>query len=188
VNHADFEKIFDAHAGMLFTHAYFRVSNREKAKDLVQDTFIKAWESVTRSEGGVDAAPVLNWKALLYAILNNLIIDHYRRKKPVSLDEIEESREEQGGLSLESLATGGLAEESERFDQSVTSTEVREAICLLSLRDQELVTLRFLNEEPAEVVAGMLSLTENALYVRSHRALKRLKEILLKRNYISYEN
>ena len=48
----------------------------------MQDTFCKSWDYIQK--GG----EVRNYKPFLYRILNNLIIDEYRKKKSVSLDEI----------------------------------------------------------------------------------------------------
>lgn len=180
-----FEGLFDAYSAVLFTHAYFRVSNRELAKDLVQETFLKFWKQVSgatdeESEVGV----IQNPKAFLYTVLNNLIIDHYRTKrgKDISLDMLEEGGSEGegefGGKTPDGLKTGGLEAEGERFDSAVTSTAVREAVSQLAPLDQQLVTLRFLNEESTAEVAKQLNMTENAVYVRSHRALKKLHELL----------
>jgi RNA polymerase sigma-70 factor (ECF subfamily) len=185
-----FEALFDMYSSALFTHAYFRVSNREIAKDLVQETFLKAWQQQKKvadsSQQMVDQAvkPVENWKAFLYTVLNNLIIDHYRTKrgKDISLDMMEAGGEEGegefGGATPDGLKIGGLEAEGERFDSAVTSTAVREAVSQLALLDQQLVTLRFLNEDTTAEVAKQLNMTENAVYVRSHRALKKLKELL----------
>ena len=59
-----------------------RVSNREDARDLTQDTFRKAWENL---EGLRDGERFDAW---LYRIAKNVAIDYFRRIKkiPVSLD------------------------------------------------------------------------------------------------------
>src|SRR3989344_4039833 len=71
--HFNYEKGLNA-------RAFFKLSNRENGKDLVQQTFMKTWIYLTK--GG----EVKNMKAFLYHILNNLIIDEYRKKKAFSLD------------------------------------------------------------------------------------------------------
>lgn len=38
----EFMKAHDAYADALFRHCYFRLYDRERAKDLVQDAFMKA--------------------------------------------------------------------------------------------------------------------------------------------------
>lgn len=58
----------------LFSWALHKTSDQEVAEDLVQDTFLQAFQSLSRFEGR--SSP----KTWLFSILNNKIIDHYRRK------------------------------------------------------------------------------------------------------------
>lgn len=61
-------------------HAFLKVSNRSTGEDLVQETFIKTWGYLVKG-GKIDLM-----KAFLYHILNNLIVDEYRKRKTTSLD------------------------------------------------------------------------------------------------------
>lgn len=54
--------------------AYYKLSDEELAKDIVQDTFVAATEKILDFRG--DSAP----KTWLFSILNYKIIDVYRRK------------------------------------------------------------------------------------------------------------
>ena len=78
----DFLDAFEKYADALFRHAHFRLSDRERAYDLTQETYLKAWDYV--ASGGV----VRHYKSFLYRILHNLIIDEYRKKRGASLDEL----------------------------------------------------------------------------------------------------
>jgi len=71
--HTDFQKGLNA-------RAYYKLNDHELGEDLVQNTFAKTWVYLVKG-GKVDLM-----KAFLYHILNNLIIDEYRKKKPESLD------------------------------------------------------------------------------------------------------
>ncbi|MCX6713357.1 MAG: RNA polymerase sigma factor, partial [Candidatus Vogelbacteria bacterium] len=71
--HGDYEKKLNA-------HAFFKVHNHDPGEDLVQDTFMKTWSYLVRG-GKIDIM-----KAFLYHILNNLIVDEYRKHKTTSLD------------------------------------------------------------------------------------------------------
>jgi RNA polymerase sigma-70 factor (TIGR02943 family) len=57
----------------LFTWAYHKVSDRAIAEDLVQDTFLSAYRAFTSFEGRSEP------KTWLFKILNNKVIDHYRK-------------------------------------------------------------------------------------------------------------
>ena len=75
-----FLKAFNEFNDALFRHAFLRVSNREKAIDLVHDTFTKVWAYLRKGH------QVDNFRPFLYKVLNNLVIDEYRRRKESSLD------------------------------------------------------------------------------------------------------
>src|SRR3989344_6992193 len=72
---------FDFQKG-LNTHAFFKVHDHDLGQDLVQDTFLKTWVYLVKG-GKVDTM-----KAFLYHVLNHLIVDEYRKHKPVSLDNL----------------------------------------------------------------------------------------------------
>jgi len=69
----------------LNTRAYFKVHDHDLGEDLVQDTFMKTWSYLVKG-GQIDMM-----KAFLYHILNNLIIDQYRKHKTDSLDVLVEN-------------------------------------------------------------------------------------------------
>jgi len=62
------------HTRELFSWALHKVSDKELAADLVQDTFLAAAEKIDSFKG--NSSP----KTWLFSILNNKIIDHYRKK------------------------------------------------------------------------------------------------------------
>ena len=68
----------------LNTHAFFRTSDHQVGEDLVQDTFVKTWAYLVKG-GKID-----QMRAFLFHILNNLIVDQYRKRKKVSLDGLRE--------------------------------------------------------------------------------------------------
>lgn len=71
---------YDAHADAIFRHCYFKTGERELAQDMTQDVFLKAWSYMQRQD------PILNMRAFLYRLADNLVIDWYRKRKSQSLD------------------------------------------------------------------------------------------------------
>lgn len=70
----------------LFSWAFYKTSSKETAEDLVQDTFLAAYNKIESFAG--KSQP----KTWLFSILNNKIIDHYRlsaktSKKTISMSE-----------------------------------------------------------------------------------------------------
>lgn len=159
---------FDDYADALFRHARLRLKDRERAADLVQDAFIKAWDYV--SGGG----EVRHWKSFLYRVLNNLIIDEYRGKHAESLDALlEDDPVSENPL----LASGGRDTEEERLDAAMLLERVRSRFPELPESYRAVITLRYVDGFSPKEIAAMLELSENVVSVRIHRAVARLKEL-----------
>src|SRR6056297_535668 len=62
------------HTRELFSWALHKVSDKELAADLVQETFLAAAEKIESFKG--NSSP----KTWLFSILNNKIVDYYRKK------------------------------------------------------------------------------------------------------------
>src|SRR5690349_19793406 len=60
-----FLQAYDEFADPIFRHCYFRVFRRDRAKELVQETFLRAWEYQLQGK------PIENIRAFLYRIANN---------------------------------------------------------------------------------------------------------------------
>ncbi|MBS3776794.1 MAG: sigma-70 family RNA polymerase sigma factor [Bacteroidales bacterium] len=82
-NQQDLSEWVESFTGELFARAYYKVSDPELAKDLVQETFLAASENYSTFKG--KSSP----KTWLFSILNNKIVDHYRKKvkQPVNTDD-----------------------------------------------------------------------------------------------------
>lgn len=164
---ARFLKAFDDFNDALFRHAYLRVSNREKAVDLVHDTFTKVWSYL---KNGYE---IENFRPFLYKVLNNLIIDEYRRRKEASLDAM---------LELEGVDEGSFDELSESTAEALAATiDGRKAFELLEeMPDQykEVIILRFVDQLGPREISALIEETENVVSVRIHRGLKMLRQLM----------
>lgn len=158
----EFIELYDAHADALYRHAYFRVHEAGRAEELVQETFMKAWEHCLREKELPE-----NPKAFLYRVLHNRIIDDYRKKKTVSLEELQESGFEPAAESVEI--------------DVVEIAVVRELLLDLHPKHRDIVVMRFIDGMTPSEIAGITGERENTVSVRVHRALGKLKEAHKKR-------
>ena len=76
----EFLTLYDAYADAIFRHCFFRVYERERARDLVQETFARTWEYAAKGNA------VENARAFLYRVANNVIGDEVCEKKETSPD------------------------------------------------------------------------------------------------------
>ena len=171
---ADYLEAFEAHSDALFRHAFFRISNRDRAQELTQEAFLKTWDFLRK--GG----DVRDFKSFLYRILNNLIIDEYRKKKSSSLDEI---LEDDTGAFEARMSEGSRAEAETELDERVIGTRIRERIEELPAMYREAVTMRFIDELSPKEIAEMLGESENVISVRIHRGVSKLKQLCSNESY-----
>lgn len=77
-----FEEELFPHVDALNTFAYHLTYDDEFAKDLVQETYLKAYRFIDKYQRGTNA------KAWLFKILKNAYINHYRKKtkRPTKVD------------------------------------------------------------------------------------------------------
>ena len=133
----------------IYRFCYFRIRNRSIAEDLTQETFLRFLESPYKEQG--------KRIRYLYAIARNLCIEEARRPKPAELTE-------------------EVSDESADSDFMEEGVMVRWALMKLDSEDRELIILRYMNEEPMEVLSGITGLSRFAL----HRRLKKAKEELMR--------
>lgn len=167
-SHEDrFLKAYDEYSDALFRHAFIRISDREKAIDAVHDTFTKVW-SYIRSGHEIDA-----FRPFLYKVLNNLIVDEYRKTREASLDFL---------LEQDGMDEGNFAELSESTVEQLAATiDGRQAFALLeTLPDvyREVIVLRFIDELGPKEISELVEESENVVSVRLHRGLKLLRQAM----------
>jgi RNA polymerase sigma-70 factor, ECF subfamily len=98
-DHQEFERTAVPHMTSMQNYALYLTKNSENAKDLVQDTYLKAFRFWNNYEKGS------NVKAWLYQIMKNSFINDYRKKdkepKKIEYDENRYSHKTFGGHVLD---------------------------------------------------------------------------------------
>lgn len=160
----EFLKAYEEYSEALFRHSYFRVYNRDRAKEVVQETFMKAWDYVR--EGN----EVENMRAFLYQVATNIIIDEARKKK---------KRVE---VSLENLQEGyGFDPGEDTRERMIDKLEGKLIMGFLNDLDEkyrEAVYMRYIDNLQPREIALITGESENVVSVRIHRGLKRLRRII----------
>ena len=156
----EFHEAYELHADSLFRFSYFKLSDREKAKDIVQDTFVRYWEYIA-ADGKVE-----NVKAFLYRIANNAIIDIYRKKKEISLDILEDEGFEPSD-----------PESHHEMSRSIDSKSALQLVNSLEEKDRWIIVMRYVEGLSVKEIAEVLDERENTISVKIHRALKELQRM-----------
>jgi RNA polymerase sigma-70 factor, ECF subfamily len=157
----EFISLYDEMADQLFRHCFFKLSNRELALDLVQETFTRTWEYIAAGK------EVKNIKGFLFKVANNLIIDEYRKKKAVSLETLQE--------------VSGFDAPVNDHNKTIFSVEVDTVLSHINKLDskyKDVILMRYVNDYSPKEIAKILGESENAVSVRINRGLKKVQEML----------
>jgi RNA polymerase sigma-70 factor, ECF subfamily len=155
--------LYDRYVDALFRYIYYRLRDEQEAQDLTEETFIKVWETVKEKGTGI-----YNFKAWLYRIAHNLVVDHYRKSKEI--------------LSLDNIAalSDGQPHPENIIQDEETQVQLMNAVAQLEPELQQLITLRFGNGYSHRETAEIMNVKEGHLRVMQHRALKKLYKTLSK--------
>ncbi len=163
----------------LYSWAFYKVSNAELASDLVQDTFLAAAEKLDTFKG--DSSP----KTWLFSILNNKIIDHYRKKvnQTVSLENQTYSNFfDVGGDWKESSKPKDWQQEDEKH--LLDNDEFQDVLskCMDALPEKwgVCVKLKYLSEKNGEEICQELDITPSNFWQIVHRAKLQLRDCVEK--------
>jgi RNA polymerase sigma-70 factor, ECF subfamily len=156
-----YASIYDRYVAQLYRFILFKVGDEEVAKELVSDSFMKAWEYLTA------AKPVKSASGLLYTIARAVIADFYRKKRLefVSLDDAPDA------IDPRSL---GKAEQNEEIAATLAAMK--------GLKDEyrEALFMKHIDGLTNSEIAAALGKNGGAVRVLVHRATQALKEVLQK--------
>jgi len=146
------------YAKKLNAYACFRLSDCSLGEDLVQNTFMKTWIYLVK--GG----KIKTMRALLYHILNDLIIDEYRKHKTYS--------------SLNFLIEKGFEPSTNNSEQFFNFLDGKASVFLIDRLPEaykNIIYMRYVQELSIEEMATLTGQSKNSVKVRAHRGLKKLK-------------
>jgi len=140
------------------------VGDPATAEDLFQQTWIRLMEKI----GSYDARR--SFEAWLFAIARNLAIDHLRRRRGISLDELDDS----GRAPVERLEASGQDALTQLLDFE-RGALLAAGIGELPAIHREVLTLRFEEDMKLEQIAEVAGVPLSTVKSRLHRALESLR-------------
>lgn len=155
-----FESLVERHKDMIFTIILRIVRIREEAEEIAQDTFLKAFQSITSFEGKSEFS---TW---LYKIAYNLSISHKRKKKYKSV-EIDENLIS-NNTDFETYNDFIKLEESEK------NKILQKAVNSLSGDDALIITLYYIQELSINEIQEITNLSQSNIKIKLFRARKQL--------------
>lgn len=172
----DPNKWIDLYSDYLFNYTITRVSDREIAQDLVQETFLAGLKSMKNFKG---EASERTW---LISILKRKIIDHYRKinsKKGKAEVRINYNDAESEGDWLEERVADPFDKTAE---DTLQNNELGDAIhdCLgkLPQKQADVFKMKTILNYETEAICNELNITASNLWVIIHRARTAMADCL----------
>jgi RNA polymerase sigma factor (sigma-70 family) len=175
-NQEAFEMLLHRHKSRIYTAIYLIVKDRYTAEDLLQETFVKAINTI-RSGRYNEEGKFLPW---ISRIAHNLAIDNFRRNKRYPEVVLED-----GSRLLNSME---FAEESEEDKQIFrdTRTKLRDYIKDLPVEQKQVLIMRHYLQMSFQEIAERTGVSINTALGRMRYALINLRKRMMKHR--AYDN
>lgn len=160
----EFAAAYEEYADAIFRHCYFRARNRERALELMQESFMNTWEYISAGN------TVDNVRAFLYRTANNLVINDARRKK-LRREESLEQMQEDTGFDI----TG---EDGRDIGKHIDAAAAKEVLNKVDEPYRTVLIMRFIDELKPREIAELIGESANVVSVRINRGLERLRTFI----------
>lgn len=162
-NNKAYEQLFLRYADFMLAYGLKFTTNRELVKDAIQNVFMRI------ISGHEHIGDTDNVKAYLMASLRREVTVSIRHQNMLSLD-----NEEPQFNMLPMVAEVDSIEDSEEKKQLIFL--LNKAITRLTLRQQEAIYLRYIQELPMKEVSTMLDMNYQSTRNLLHRAITKLRD------------
>lgn len=154
-------EIYDGYSEKIYHYIYRYLGEARLAEDLTAQVFLKLLEAIKASKG-----PRTHLSAWLYRVAHNLVVDHFRRRP----------REE--SLPLEEELVAAPEDVTVVVEKKLAQQQLRAAISHLTVDQQQVIVLKFVEGLSNAEVGQVLGKTEGAVKSLQHRALAALQRIM----------
>lgn len=161
---AEFDRLFNQYSGPIYNFALRMIGDADRAADVAQDTFIKAY---CKLDTLTDAASARAW---IYRIATNTAIDAIRRTRhTVRMDEDEDRPVElpDGGPGPETQVLSGLLDE-----------RIGRALLRLKPNHRQCLILSDIEDMSAAQIGEVMEMTGGAVRVLLCRARAEMRRLL----------
>jgi RNA polymerase sigma-70 factor, ECF subfamily len=158
-------ELYERHRSRIFGLAYRYVKNVPDAEDILQDTFIKAFQSLEKCQLDENSY----FSTWLYRIAVNCAMDHFRRQRRREGDE-----DWKRDFLAADECSAALSPESE-FQRQETKARMEQVLNSLSPRKRMIVVLRHYQQLKINEIADVLGCSQGSIKKQLFVALAQLK-------------
>ncbi len=172
-----YNELVERYQKPLFHFIYRMVRDRDEAKDLLQETFVRLYRSLSSLR---EDKSLKSW---LFRTANNLCIDHFRKHKPGRVTAFDYQAPESLAL-IESASTAERTDvrPDEAAMQSAQQEKIMEAIQALPQNQRMVMALRSCDGLSMKEIADVMECSEQTvgttLFAARKKLMKRLQPVL----------
>lgn len=160
---AAFDQLIRKYRERLFGVVYNLTSNREDTADLVQDAFIKAFQSINRFQG---QSSFFTW---LYKIAVNTTLSHLRKNRMRTFFSLEKIQEEDPSSKILADLTDKTGADRDTYLRELQE-KLNEALQKLSIKHRTVITLFEIDGLSHAEIAEIMECSEGTVRSRLHYA------------------
>jgi RNA polymerase sigma-70 factor, ECF subfamily len=159
-----FALLYDEYYHPIFSYVFRRLGDYDAARDIVAETFLKAFQKIGRFEW--KNIPISAW---LYRIATNEINLHFRKTNKTRTLTLDLYLPYEPGIETERQALEKALAEADEF------MEIQKKLLLMDMKYQEVIALRFFEEKSLKEMAMILGKKEGTIKSLLSRGLEKLK-------------
>lgn len=164
-------ELYEQYSDHVYRFIYFMIQHEDKAEDLTQETFIRAYKGLSQFKGDAQE------KTWLFSIARHVTIDHIRKEKRFTW--FTKSLEDNDALGDNAPEQVLMLKEDEK--------RLYEALAHLKESYRMVIYLRKIKQISIEETARILGISEGKVKTDLRRGLVKLKEQMIKEGYYAAE-
>ncbi len=166
-NNIWFEKIYTLFLPRIYRYFYLRLFDRQQAEDLTSEVFIRVYKNLRKTNLNTKT-----FRAWIYKIASNLLIDHFRKNRRYVKDKPLEE------INNKLISSDILIKNSPLLKKELGFENIKliEAIGKLTKLQKDVVILKFLEDFDYETISKILGKKQSSVRGISFRALTKLKD------------
>ncbi len=158
--HAAFGEMLREYTEPLYWQVRRLVQSHDDANDVLQNVFMKAWQSIDNFRGDAKLSTWLHKIAINESIT---YLEREKRRQSVSLDD-------------EASHTASMIEADEHIDGDALALKLRKAIATLPEKQRLVFNMRYYDDMKYEEISEILGTSVGALKASYHLATKKIEQ------------
>jgi RNA polymerase sigma-70 factor (ECF subfamily) len=154
-----FGELYTDHVAKIYRYVYYNVHNKERAEDITQEVFLKAWKAIGSCKGKEKT-----FSSWLYRIAHNLIIDKLRKY--------------QKQISHEAELPENIRDTADRMEISLEQRDLLKVIEVLPPNQRQVIVMKFIEGMDNREIAETIGKSTGAVRILQMRALETLRKTL----------